>query len=257
MDQNSKSLLKSPFHIELNVAFRKLRKLEKLAKEVKDSGWVDDSRWYPKQVEKEAIGVVAALEGAMPLSPYSGDYSALKLAQIKKAIRSGDSDYVADIIRPVLEYYIERSLSSRVRMQQYLEVMRVLLLFTRIEDAINIALFTLDEKTIPWICLLYGESPPSIVVDPRSFIATRDFLHWLPDGISKLIVRAIKSESWSELRNTLRNLLHLALQPEQVLPMLALLWTIEEYVTSPSHDTCDLFHSTKAKEQRPRFRPIN
>jgi len=258
MDQNSKSLLKSPFHIELNVAFRKLRELEKLAKEVIDSGWADESRWYPKQLEKEAIGVVVAFESAMAVSKDSDDFPASILAPIKKAIRAGNAPYVSESIRRALKLYLECSLTFRVRqMQDYLEVLRVLLLFSRIDrDLFEDARFTLDEKDFPWICFLYGENPPNIMVDPRKFITTRRFLFWVPGGMTKLIVQAIENESWSDLRDALINVLGVALRPEQVLPILVLLWTIEEYLIAPLHETCNLFHDTKAGNRGRNFRRL-
>lgn len=260
MDQDTKSLLKSPFHLKLNDAFRKLRELEKLAKAVIDSGWEDKSRWYPRQVERDAIGVVVAFESAMALSKDSGDFPASIIAPIKKAIRTGNSPYVSEVIHRALEHYLECSLTFRVRqMQDYLEVLRVLLLFARIDRALfEDARFRLDEEDFPWICLLYGESPPNIVVDPRKFITTKHFLFWVPGGMTKLIVGAIENESWSELRDALIDVLRVALRPQQVLPILVPLWTIEEYLIAPSPETGNLFHNTKAGNRGRNFpRSIN
>ena len=258
MDQTS-TLLSSPFHLELNDAFRLLRELEKLAKAAIDSGWADDSRDYPKPVEKAAIRVVAALERAMPLSQHSDDYPALKTAPIKRAIRVEGLQCVFDTIEQVLVVYLQYPLRYSVRMKEYLGVLRVLLLLKRVERVLDADTpFTPDEEDFPWICLLYGESPLNIVVDPHKFITTNRFLRRLPPGTDKLIVRAIKNQSWSELRVSLRSVLDFAIRPWQVLPILVLLWTTEEYLIASSQGTCNLFHSTQAGNGGRKFdRSIN
>lgn len=133
-------------------------------------------------MERDALGVVVAFESAMVLSRDSDDFPASILAPIKKAIRSADSQYVSETIRQALKHYLECSLTFRVRqMQDYLDVLRVLLLFSRIDRALfEDARFTLDEKDYPWICLLYGESPPNVVVNPRNSSRRSTFCSGFP-----------------------------------------------------------------------------
>jgi len=146
---------------------------------------------------------------------------------IRKELAVSEPRRIADDLQGLVMGVLERELYEHVALEQYVQVLQLLLAVTRIIDvALGEHSYHLDADEFPWLRLLYGQAPPDCSVQLDWFVTdTRSWV--MPEDTRAKIQKAVQECSWAAAREHLREELNFVSRPVHAVRLLFALWTIE------------------------------